>query len=1203
MTQSITIPKNPSLLPSEDYRFLRQKGLEHIEKLGSRLWTDYNIHDPGITILELLCFAITELGYRTSFDIKDILAKTLREGGLDQGFFTANDILTCNPVTVNDFRKLLIDLNGVRNSWLFCKECWCELPLYGDCEESKLVYQSTDKEVVVRGTYDVLLELEDDPKLGDLNDGKLKHTFSVTHSEGNFTAMLELRLPDYRTIEQDYEYFGNLMDESRTLDSINVLSLKNADGLNVTDANLAQSLRKPLTLSFEMIFQGVATPLQFDNISLTIFFERDSHRKRLTISDIEDELLDLSDRGALPAYRKKLFKIETILENARETLHHHRNLDEDYCSLSVVQVEDIAVCADIELRPDADIELVLAQVYFVIELYLNPGVQFYTLQEMLDRPVAVEEIFNGPALKHGFILTEELEKSNLKREIRTSDIINLLMDIEGVVSVSNFLLTKYDAQGNPVLPSESWVMQVSPQHQPRLYIEQSKILFFKNNLPFLPANTLEVEATLEQLRGASEQIKQTTQDNDLPIPIGKERNLEDYYPIQYSFPMTYGIGYEGLPSNATPQRRAQAKQLKAYLLFYEQVLANYFSQLHHTADLFRLDESLVQSYYTQFLGEARIAGVGALYDATFTPAILQEITESEDLALERRNRFLDHLMARFGEQFTDYTLALYSLDNIAKMPETLLQDKVQFLKDYPFVSKNRGRAFNYLDDVKVCGFQNIPGLKRRIAHLLGLETMRNYFTVSIQKDNANKKYKADFELKVEGNLLLRNAQTVTTTTKLEADESIRATMDEIIAFITDSSHYTAPIQDLNGKWSFTLENHLGEVIAISALYNTETAAQTAQLDLIAWAEGILEFERFFIVEHLILRPKIYGQALLPVCLDPDCESCGEEDPYSFRLTFVMPGWMDIFQNLDFRRYAERTIRLETPAHLLGKICWVGNEICREDGGKVILCEIVDLLANFLEEPNNEELARKLCNCADAILETFNDAFRDEVIRNDFEPLSDQQLSDLFDDYLPLDSIVCREHLNANFYPELKLLIVQYFKGMEHCFQFNVFWNAWCNWLEANALFEPKDLKLTAKVEKLMNSELAEANIKTTEQIICACAQQLLAIFGDALRDWVEANFDKPFSEPEWRAELETLFQNSIGVAAIPCQISLPASFWAALQELLVTFYLDKLELLQTHAAVIDILGKLKSIYPPATLHDCEEGGDENPVRLDETILG
>ena len=37
-------------------------------------WTDHNVHDPGITTLEMLGYALTDLGYRASFPIQDLLA-------------------------------------------------------------------------------------------------------------------------------------------------------------------------------------------------------------------------------------------------------------------------------------------------------------------------------------------------------------------------------------------------------------------------------------------------------------------------------------------------------------------------------------------------------------------------------------------------------------------------------------------------------------------------------------------------------------------------------------------------------------------------------------------------------------------------------------------------------------------------------------------------------------------------------------------------------------------------------------------------------------------------------------------------------------------------------------------------------------------------------------------------------------------------
>ncbi|MEM6722860.1 MAG: hypothetical protein AAF598_02420, partial [Bacteroidota bacterium] len=87
-----SIPKEQNLQNSQDYGFLREEGLKYIEALAHQLWTDFNSHDPGITMLEAISFAITDLGYRTSFDIKDILAPLPGEDPLPQALFTPREI-------------------------------------------------------------------------------------------------------------------------------------------------------------------------------------------------------------------------------------------------------------------------------------------------------------------------------------------------------------------------------------------------------------------------------------------------------------------------------------------------------------------------------------------------------------------------------------------------------------------------------------------------------------------------------------------------------------------------------------------------------------------------------------------------------------------------------------------------------------------------------------------------------------------------------------------------------------------------------------------------------------------------------------------------------------------------------------------------------------------------------------------------------
>ena len=59
--------KNKPLQQAEDYRLLRAQGMDYIQCLSSKVWTDHNLHDPGITTLEVLCYALTDLAYRTAF--------------------------------------------------------------------------------------------------------------------------------------------------------------------------------------------------------------------------------------------------------------------------------------------------------------------------------------------------------------------------------------------------------------------------------------------------------------------------------------------------------------------------------------------------------------------------------------------------------------------------------------------------------------------------------------------------------------------------------------------------------------------------------------------------------------------------------------------------------------------------------------------------------------------------------------------------------------------------------------------------------------------------------------------------------------------------------------------------------------------------------------------------------------------------------
>jgi len=114
-----TISKNNTGFPDYlDFNKLRSAAIQYLGNLSGKIWTDHNVHDPGITILESLIYALLDLGYRTNLPTTDLFTRDPSDPSKDNNFFTPAEILGNNPLTITDYRKLLVDITGVKNAWL-----------------------------------------------------------------------------------------------------------------------------------------------------------------------------------------------------------------------------------------------------------------------------------------------------------------------------------------------------------------------------------------------------------------------------------------------------------------------------------------------------------------------------------------------------------------------------------------------------------------------------------------------------------------------------------------------------------------------------------------------------------------------------------------------------------------------------------------------------------------------------------------------------------------------------------------------------------------------------------------------------------------------------------------------------------------------------------------------------------------------------
>lgn len=551
--------------PGLDYGLLRAEGVNIIQKLTGAFWTDYNEHDPGVTILELLCYAITDLSYRTQFDIQDHLYNDPE----DDTFLKAHSILPCNALTLNDYRKLIFDkVFELKNVWV--------LPILDDGSS-------------FRGLYKILIDI--DPAIKSEED-------------------------------------------------------------------------------------------------------------RLAVS-----------------------------EKTRKVFCDNRNICEDLEQIKILDQIDVGIYADIEVDGIRDLESILAYIYFKVDEYLSPEIRFYSLSELLQEGYTLNEIFNGPLLKHGFIKTSELQSKSNK--ILISEVIKFIMQVPGVVSVKNLHLKV----GDRIFENQ---IEISEDELPKLLTMltdaqgNSSIQFFRGAVNYTSIDFNIVKRKLNELQSANKRVYRLSEET-ISIPLGKKLNVEPYFSIQNQFPLVYGIGQYGLPSSADTKRKAQAKQLKGFLLIYEQILANYLSQLANVKKLFSLKEDLKQTYFYQTLDS--VPDVKPLLkerkhefidetDLHFSTSLnyylgLPELVKVKDNYTDRRNRFLDYLLAIHGESYTQYSLSQFNYYfNEREFERHLIQNKTRLLKSLSTINKNRARGFNYLESS--VNTDNITGMEAKISILLGL---------------------------------------------------------------------------------------------------------------------------------------------------------------------------------------------------------------------------------------------------------------------------------------------------------------------------------------------------------------------------------------------------------------------------------------------------------------------------------------------------
>lgn len=700
MEETGTISRQSPDLKSQDFAFLREEGMKILRAIAASTWSDHNIHDPGITMLEAFCYAITEIGLRTSMEMEDLIASDV--SGHNQPLFTPAEILPSSALTLNDFRKILIDHPDVRNAWLF--------PL----------------SLEPRGQYSVLLEFGNE----EFNSNTYNVTVNPPALSKDFKVDVAFPYWDEESVIPFYE-------------EVNILNI-NFEGIPGNEWNPiagSEAFFARVIVDYQPPAGGPESTTLWLVSQVTTPMENPVTDLPLILAELNTQIVTLGAGSLLELYRNRVIEVYNSIRVIKRYLKDYRNLCENFLSFKAVRIQEIAVSASIDINPGVILENLLADIFLKIDQFIVPDIIFESL-ETLKGFSSGDKIFEGPILSSGFLSESSLGDPELTDVIYTSDILRLILQLRSntdedikqqedisernIISVRNLSLSNHlDNRSINTNARDCLNLVKSQRHIPKLSLSKSRIIFFRNGIEASYDLNQVIEIFNE--KKSSLRSQQIAHSSDIALPRGKQYDIDNYYPVQNDLPLSYGVGEAGLPENVSEDRKARALQLKGYLLHFEQLIAGMGSQLINLNTFFSADPQVKYTIFQNPLYQLpMIDKLLKDFDSSSQSwenfiadpsngyiQSLQLNSETHEQFLSRRNKILDHILSTFGENLKDKAGLLFrhasvipdaaslSLEELLQKQSEqmdnaslqLITEKSAFIEDLPAVNRDRAQSY------------------------------------------------------------------------------------------------------------------------------------------------------------------------------------------------------------------------------------------------------------------------------------------------------------------------------------------------------------------------------------------------------------------------------------------------------------------------------------------------------------------------------
>jgi len=407
-------------------------------------------------------------------------------------------------------------------------------------------------------------------------------------------------------------------------------------------------------------------------------------------------------------------------------LNKRRNLGELFSVFPLIPAVH-QIGGIIEIESVAALDNILAELSNAIRTFIFPEIKPSGYAQLKQNGVETNEIFNGPRLQNGWIPARGLGEK--KDRINIADVTALLEAIPGVISVSGL---SFDSSLFTITTDEHHVLIVDINAS-----ISNKLEFWCKGIKLAANAALDLNSTIQKVKKSDINIEfGAAASTQTKLPIGRYRDINNYYSIQNTFPEIFAVGANTINSNASDFQIAQSRQLKGYLTLFDQVLANQFAQLANIDRLFSFKNSTTGApsdeeefyavkdqyerrhieYPVPYQTFSPTYFYQALYDVPhirpllknneafnfsyeietgkeleqnswksykldpYNPYVraLMNFVEDEKTSLERRNNILDHLLARHGES----PLMLDTIINGSIYSGDSLKDQVIFKSIY-----------------------------------------------------------------------------------------------------------------------------------------------------------------------------------------------------------------------------------------------------------------------------------------------------------------------------------------------------------------------------------------------------------------------------------------------------------------------------------------------------------------------------------------